>query len=87
MKSDEKNPKQQAGSAEGATGNTAQQGKGRQKQPSEHEPHAPVSQGHTEGEDGETTSNKEPTLRSATTDSSRVPKNPHDDMPTGGNIR
>ncbi|MBC5774315.1 hypothetical protein H8S95_09605 [Pontibacter sp. KCTC 32443] len=31
--------------------------------------------------------NKEPTLRSYTTDSSRVHKNSHDDMTTGGNIR
>jgi hypothetical protein len=31
--------------------------------------------------------NKEPTLRASTTDSSRVPKNRHDDMTTGGNIR
>lgn len=31
--------------------------------------------------------NKEPTLRASTTDSSRVPKNRHDDMATGGNIR
>ncbi len=31
--------------------------------------------------------NREPTLRSSTTDSSRMHKNSHDDMPTGGNIR
>ncbi|MBB6609877.1 hypothetical protein H7F15_02400 [Pontibacter sp. Tf4] len=31
--------------------------------------------------------NREPTLRASTTDSSRVPKNRHDDMTTGGNIR
>ncbi|MEJ8757801.1 hypothetical protein WG947_12375 [Pontibacter sp. H259] len=31
--------------------------------------------------------NKEPTLRAYTTDSSRVHKNRHDDMATGGNIR
>lgn len=29
----------------------------------------------------------EPIVRSATTDSSRVPKDPHDDVPDGGNIR
>ena len=31
--------------------------------------------------------NKEPTLRSYTTDSSRSHKSRHDDMATGGNIR
>lgn len=31
--------------------------------------------------------NKEPTLRSYTTDSSRAHKSRHDDMATGGNIR
>jgi hypothetical protein len=36
---------------------------------------------------GSTTGNKEPTLRSSTTDSSRTHKNPNDDMPTGGNVR
>jgi hypothetical protein len=45
------------------------------------------SAGQATDEAGDATDNKEPTLRSATTDSSRVPKNPHDDMPTGGNIR
>lgn len=48
---------------------------------------AHTAQGHAADEAGDATENKEPTLRSATTDSSRVPKNPHDDMPTGGNIR
>lgn len=45
------------------------------------------SQGHaTEGE-GTGTSTHEPTLRGATTDSSRVPKNSNDENPTGGNVR
>lgn len=35
--------------------------------------------------DGKT--NKEPTLRSVTTDSSRVHKHRNDDLPSGGNIR
>lgn len=30
---------------------------------------------------------KEPIARAVTTDSSRVPKNPNDDVPAGGNIR
>ncbi|WP_018476624.1 hypothetical protein [Pontibacter roseus] len=46
-----------------------------------------TSQGHSTDAEGSATNSKEPTLRSATTDSSRVAKNPHDDMPTGGNIR
>lgn len=45
------------------------------------------SQGHSTDAKGSATSSKEPTLRNSTTDSSREPKNPHDDMPTGGNIR
>lgn len=36
---------------------------------------------------GPASNSKEPTLRSATTDSSRTHKNPHDDLPTGGNVR
>lgn len=36
---------------------------------------------------GEAESTDEPTLRTATTDSSRSPKNPNDERPTGGNIR
>ena len=46
-----------------------------------------TSQGHTTDAKGSATSSKEPTLRGSTTDSSRMHKNPHDDMPTGGNIR
>jgi len=46
-----------------------------------------TSQGHaTEGE-GTGTSTHEPTLRAATTDSSRVPKSSNDENPTGGNVR
>lgn len=48
---------------------------------------AHTSQGHTTDEDGTVAGNPEPTLRGSTTDSSRTHKNPHDDMPTGGNIR
>ena len=76
MKADKKDPKKQKPATT----------PGKNQQP-EHKPHAPVSQGHQNGEEGETTGSKEPTLRGATTDSSRTPKNPHDDMPTGGNIR
>lgn len=41
------------------------------------------SEGHTTEEPG----HHEPIVRSSTTDSSRAPKNPHDDVPDGGNIR
>ena len=46
-----------------------------------------TSQGHTTGAPGSATNSAEPALRSATTDSSRSPKNSNDDLPTGGNIR
>ena len=45
------------------------------------------SQGHTTDAEGSATSTREPTLRAATTDSSRVPKNENDERPTGGNVR
>ena len=47
------------------------------------------SQGHAADSDetGSATNSKEPTLRSSTTDSSRMPKKSNDDLPTGGNIR
>lgn len=45
------------------------------------------SQGHTTDAKGTATNMREPTLRSATTDSSRSPKNNNDEGPTGGNIR
>ena len=41
------------------------------------------SQGHDSGN----LSHHEPIVRASTTDSSRVPKDPHDDIPDGGNIR
>lgn len=44
---------------------------------------AHTSQGHGTEESG----HHEPIVRGATTDSSRVAKDPHDDMPDGGNIR
>ena len=43
--------------------------------------------GHTADAEGSATSTHEPTLRAATTDSSRVPKNENDERPTGGNVR
>ncbi|NEM96073.1 hypothetical protein [Pontibacter burrus] len=48
-----------------------------------------ASQGHATKPQGtgHTTANKEPTLRSVTTDSSRVHKHRGDDLPSGGNIR
>lgn len=45
------------------------------------------SQGHTTDAKGTATNTREPTLRSATTDSSRSPKNANDEGPTGGNVR
>lgn len=36
---------------------------------------------------GHAAKSKEPIARAVTTDSSRVPKNPNDDVPAGGNIR
>ena len=45
------------------------------------------SQGHSTDAEGSATSTHEPTLRAATTDSSRVPKNENDERPTGGNVR
>jgi uncharacterized membrane protein YkvA (DUF1232 family) len=44
---------------------------------------AHASQGH----DSENLGHHEPIVRASTTDSSRVPKDPHDDIPDGGNIR
>lgn len=49
----------------------------------QHEGTAHASQGHDTEEKG----HHEPIVRSSTTDSSRVPKDPHDDVPDGGNIR
>jgi hypothetical protein len=46
-----------------------------------------TSQGHSTGAKGSATNSAEPTLRSATTDSSRSAKNSNDDLPEGGNIR
>lgn len=46
-----------------------------------------ISQGHSTNAERPATNSKEPTLRSATTDSSRAPKNNNDDLPEGGNIR
>ncbi|MBF9251691.1 hypothetical protein I2I11_00125 [Pontibacter sp. 172403-2] len=48
-----------------------------------------TSQGHAtdENDKGTATNTNEATLRAATTDSSRMPKNTNDDGPTGGNIR
>lgn len=46
------------------------------------------SKGHaTDAKDTTATSTMQPTLRSATTDSSRLPKNEKDERPTGGNVR
>ncbi|WP_187264017.1 hypothetical protein [Pontibacter beigongshangensis] len=59
---------------------------GEQKAEEETIPHH-TSQGHSTGAKGSATNSAEPTLRSATTDSSRVPKNSNDDLPEGGNIR
>jgi len=77
----ESNDKPQVKIFQARTGHT-------QNQPKESKPNPDhTSQGHTTDAKGSATSSKEPTLRAATTDSSRTPKNPHDDMPTGGNIR
>ncbi|MHA6246386.1 hypothetical protein ACXYMU_00495 [Pontibacter sp. CAU 1760] len=48
---------------------------------------APVSPVKHHSTHGEAESTDAPTLRTATTDSSRSPKNPNDERPTGGNIR
>ncbi|QCR23809.1 hypothetical protein [Pontibacter sp. SGAir0037] len=45
------------------------------------------SQGHTTDAKGTATNTREPTLRSATRDSTRMPKSDNDEGPTGGNIR
>lgn len=45
------------------------------------------SQGHATNAEGTGTGTHEPTLRAATTDSSRAPKNDNDERPTGGNVR
>lgn len=47
------------------------------------------SQGHStpENDKGTDTNTNETTLRAATTDSSRMPKNDNDEGPTGGNVR
>lgn len=45
------------------------------------------SQGHKTDAKGTATTTGEPTLRSATRDSSRMPKSDNDEGPTGGNIR
>lgn len=67
-----------AGSVTEATG----EGEDNTKPAKEHS-----SQGHTTDAKGTATSTREPTLRSATTDSSRSPKNANDEGPTGGNVR
>ncbi|MCX2742013.1 hypothetical protein [Pontibacter anaerobius] len=55
--------------------------KGEPKQGKQDEPKAHhTSQGHS-------SEGHEESQRSSTTDSSREPKNPRDDMPTGGNVR
>lgn len=46
-----------------------------------------ASQGHSTDAKGTATNTREETQRSATTDSSRSPKNSTDDGPTGGNVR
>ncbi|MFD2246437.1 hypothetical protein [Pontibacter ruber] len=81
MKAEEKDPKK-PDTTKGKKGDTMQN-----ETPEGHKPHGHTSQGHTTEGEGSATSSKEPTLRGSTTDSSRVHKNPHDDMPTGGNIR
>ena len=48
---------------------------------------APSSEGHATDAEGSAEHGHEPIVRSSTTDSSRAAKNPHDDMPEGGNIR
>jgi hypothetical protein len=48
-----------------------------------HEGTTHASQGHSSEETG----HHEPIVRASTTDSSRVAKDPHDDMPDGGNVR
>ncbi|AKD02617.1 hypothetical protein POKO110462_08925 [Pontibacter korlensis] len=45
------------------------------------------SQGHSTDVKGTVTNTREATLRSATTDSTRVPKKDSDEGATGGNIR
>ncbi|TPE45335.1 hypothetical protein [Pontibacter mangrovi] len=45
------------------------------------------SEGHHASGEGTATSTHEASERAATTDSSREPKNPNDDLPTGGNVR
>ena len=45
------------------------------------------SQGHKTDAKGTVTNTREETLRAATTDSTRTPKNGADDGPTGGNVR
>lgn len=45
------------------------------------------SQGHKTDAKGTVTNTREETLRSATTDSTRVSKKSTDDGPTGGNVR
>lgn len=73
MKTEEKDHNSEAG----------QQGKKKENNPKS----GHTSQGHTADAKGSAISSKEPTLRSATTDSSRAAKNSNDDLPTGGNIR
>lgn len=48
-----------------------------------------ASQGHTtaENDKGTETNTNETSLRAATTDSSRMPKNDNDEGPSGGNVR
>ena len=46
-----------------------------------------ILQNHYTGASASESYSPEPTMRSATTDSSRMPKNSNDDLPTGGNIR
>jgi hypothetical protein len=53
--------------------------KGQQEEENQPQAHH-TSQGHN-------TQGHEESQRAATTDSSREPKNPNDDLPTGGNVR
>ena len=80
MKSNEKDPKNQAGNANsGKSESNTSKDRISQWHKLDAPSAAPPSNSAPIG--------KEPILRSSTTDSSRVPKNSIDDMPTGGNIR
>lgn len=67
---------------------TFKQHKGEQEEQKKNKPSQQhSSQGHKTDAKGTVTSTREKTLRSATTDSSRIPKKETDDRPTGGNNR